>query len=152
MLSNDAHTDRGQLLTDLVLAVFRLNGLLGEVGDRLAAPSAQTASRWQVLGCIDDEPRSVAEIAKLMGLTRQSVQRTANILVDEGFANYQVNPRHVRAKLVEITPRGATALAEIERRQVAWANQFAESLDKSLLIDARETLSQLEELLRNTDR
>jgi hypothetical protein len=67
----------GSALTDLVLEVFRLNGRLLAAGDRMTRPSGQTSARWQVLGAINPEPRTVAQIARVMGLARQSVQRRA---------------------------------------------------------------------------
>ncbi len=41
-----------------------------------------------------------------MGLTRQSVQRIADLLVERGLAAYADNPAHRRAKLVTPTSAG----------------------------------------------
>ena len=93
--------------------VFRLNGLLIAVGDAMAEPSGQTSARWRVLAAIDEAPLSVAQIARAWWLTRQSVQRVADVLVKDGLAAYEANPSHRRAKLLRITPGGLSALREI---------------------------------------
>jgi DNA-binding MarR family transcriptional regulator len=112
----------GKVLTELILEVFRLNGRLLAAGDRLTRPVGQTSARWQVLGAVDREPRSVSEIARVMGLTRQSVQRTADRLQAEGIVAYADNPAHRRARLVTLTPQGRSALDWITQRQIVWAN------------------------------
>ncbi|AZO29261.1 MULTISPECIES: MarR family transcriptional regulator [Mesorhizobium] len=122
-------TEAADTLTDLVLAVFRLNGRFLEAADRLAAPAGLTAARWQVLGAVLREPKSVAEIGRDMGLARQSVQRLADILAEDGLAAYADNPAHRRAKLLSVTEAGWTAIRHIARRQHAWANSVSEGLD-----------------------
>jgi DNA-binding MarR family transcriptional regulator len=88
------------------MATFRLHGLLQDVAQQLAAAGEMTAAWWQVLGGVLDEPRSVAEIARRMGMTRQGVQRVAELLVDRGLAEYRPNPAHRRAKLLACTEAG----------------------------------------------
>ena len=67
-------------MSELVVHVFRLNGLLIARGDAMAEPSGQTSARWRVLAAIDEQPLSVAQIARAWCLTRQSVQRIAEAL------------------------------------------------------------------------
>ena len=62
-------TEAGALLTELVLATFRLNARLMDAAQALAAAGGITAAWWQVLGGVLDEPRSVAEIGRRMGMT-----------------------------------------------------------------------------------
>ncbi|SMB84703.1 MarR family winged helix-turn-helix transcriptional regulator [Deinococcus hopiensis] len=130
--------------SDLVLRIFRLNGLLLDAGDRLTAPSGQTSSRWQVMGCIDHMPQTVAAVARTMGLTRQSVQRTADLLVADGLAAYGPNPDHKRAKLLRLTPEGQRVLTAIEQAQAAWANRVAHSLRETDLQAAVQVLAAVE--------
>src|SRR5688572_8966471 len=66
--------------SELVLEVFRVNGLALEAGDALGEPSGLSSARWQVLGVVDHGAVPVSTIARTMGLTRQSVQLTANAL------------------------------------------------------------------------
>jgi DNA-binding MarR family transcriptional regulator len=123
----------GDLLTELVLKVFRLNGELLEAANHIAEGSGLTAARWQVLGAVLPAPLSVAHIARVMGLTRQSVQRLAQALVDDGLCAYQVNPAHRRAQLVAPTPKGWAAIERIRPVQSAWANQVAAKVGEEQL-------------------
>lgn len=137
-------TEAGDVLTELVLAVFRLNGSFLEAADRLAAPAGLTAARWQVLGAVLKEPKSVADIARDMGLARQSVQRLADILAAEGLAAYADNPAHRRAKLLSITDAGWAAIKDIGTRQHEWANLTSEGMDAEALkasLDLLRTLT-----------
>lgn len=130
-------------MSELVVHVFRLNGLLVAVGDAMAEPSGQTSARWRVLAAIDEEPLSVAQIARAWWLTRQSVQRVADVLVREGLATYEDNPNHRRAKLVRITRRGLEALREIRLRQRAWAESLGEEIGERELREANATLARM---------
>ena len=124
-------THAGRLVTDLILEVFRLNGRLLRTGDRLSRPAGQTSARWQVLGAAEDEPRSVAAIARGLGLTRQSVQRIADRLETDGLVTFLENPAHRRARLVALTGRGRSAFDWITRRQVAWANYVGQRVGEA---------------------
>ncbi|HEY9641245.1 MAG TPA: MarR family transcriptional regulator [Coleofasciculaceae cyanobacterium] len=138
---------KGSAFTELILEVFRLNGLLLEAGDRLTYPVGLSSARWQVLGVVEHQPTPVAHVARTMGLTRQSVQQTADALANDGFITYTDNPHHRRAKLMTITPKGRKALDYIEQRQIEWANQVSETLSLEALETAITVLRQLEERL-----
>lgn len=102
-----------ELLSDAALTVFRLNGQFLEVAESLARPAGLTAAWWQVLGAVLREPLPVAGIARVMGMTRQGVQRVADLLVEKGLAEYLPNPAHKRAKLLTPTDEGRAAVARI---------------------------------------
>jgi len=108
-----SRTEAGDVLTDLVLRTFRLNGRFLEVAERLARPVGLTAAWWQVLGATLSQPLPVSGIARDMGLARQSVQRIADLLVERGLARYTPNPAHRRAKLFEPTAKGRGAIAAL---------------------------------------
>lgn len=133
--------------TRLVLLVFQLNGLLLDAGDRMAAPVGQTSARWQVMGVVDHEPLTVAAVARRMGLRRQSVQRTADLLVADEVAKYLDNPADRRARLLTLTPSGRRALRTIERAQHAWARELGTAVGPQALLQAGDTLGRLVALL-----
>jgi DNA-binding MarR family transcriptional regulator len=137
-------------VSELVVHVFRLNGLLIALGDAMGEPSGQTSARWRVLAAIDTKPLSVAQIARAWWLTRQSVQRVADVLVEDGLATYEDNPSHRRAKLVRITPRGLSTLHEIRLRQRTWAESLGERIGAADLRDANGTLTRVLEALTMT--
>ncbi len=142
-----AHTKVGTAFTELVLNIFKLNGALLEAGNALTKPVGQSSARWQVMGCIDNQALSVATIARIMGLARQSVQRTADILVLEGLAKYEENPEHKRAQLLCLTKKGLLALEQIETAQAAWANTLGKKLGKTELEAINAALARVLEVL-----
>ena len=121
-------TPAAEALTDLILEVFRVNGDLLAEGNRLTGPFGQTSARWQILGALRNHPHTVAGIARDMGLARQSVQRTTDLLAAEGLVEYVHNPAHRRSKLVRLTPSGQEILTLISGRQVAWTNELAAAM------------------------
>jgi DNA-binding MarR family transcriptional regulator len=147
--SGHVSTPEEEAFTRFVLLVFRLNGLLLEAGDRMAAPVGQTSARWQVMGVIDHEPMTVSQVARTMGLRRQSVQRTADLLAADGVAEYLDNPADRRAQLLTLTPRGRRALRAIERAQFEWAREHGEAIGRKRLESAadvlEETIAELEQ-------
>ncbi|MDK1473053.1 helix-turn-helix domain-containing protein [Streptomyces sp. 549] len=113
------------LLSRAALTAFRLNGQFLGVAEELARPAALTAARWQVLGAVLREPLPVAAIARVMGITRQSVQRVADLLVADGLARYEPNPAHRRAKLLAPTEAGLDAIRRIDPAHAAFAARLA---------------------------
>jgi DNA-binding MarR family transcriptional regulator len=140
-------TSAANTLSWLVVQVMQLNGLLVAAGDTLAAPAGQTSARWQVLAAIEEAPMSVAQIARAMNLTRQSVQRVADLLTEESLTAYEDNPAHVRAKLLRLTPKGRKALQIIQAGQRTWADALAAQLDESQLRTACGVLGALQQAL-----
>jgi DNA-binding MarR family transcriptional regulator len=138
-----ARTPAGDALSDLVVKVFRLGGLLSAAGDALAEPAGQTSARWRVLASIEDGPATVAQIARGWGYARQSVQRVADLLVKEGFAAYEENPGHRRAQLLRLTPRGRAALRAIQAAQRSWADALGAELGEADLRRASVVLDRL---------
>lgn len=137
-------------LTDLILEVFRLNGALLAAGDALSAPCGLTSARWQVLGAIDAGPATVADIARTMGLTRQSVQRTVDILKADGIVVLDDNPAHKRARLVRLPERGRAALDHVTVLQRRWAAALADGFDDAALTTALSVIRALRERLDQT--
>ncbi len=136
-----------QPFTDLVLEVFRLNGRLLAAGDALCTPLGLTSARWQVLGAIDDGPLPVSAIARGMGLTRQSVQRTVDVLAREGLVETLPNPEHKRAYLVALTEPGRDRLDDVTRLQERWAAEVADGLDPADLAATTRLLTVLRDRL-----
>jgi DNA-binding MarR family transcriptional regulator len=143
------HTPEGAVGTDLILAVFRLNGDLLRSGDELVADLNLTSARWQVLGAISMsvEPQPVANLARAMGLTRQAVQRVANELESEGFVSYTTNPHHRRAKLVVLTEAGTRAIRSAAKRQSPWINGLVAGLSMRDIRCALKVTRMLDEKL-----
>lgn len=142
------HTPAASTYTELLLEVFRLNGRLLASGDRLTADLGLTSARWQVLGAIETEAATVSQIARLMGLQRQSVQRLVDVLEEEGIVEGLPNPSHRRAKLVRVTRSGRRLLATLRGRQIDWSNRVTKGLSAG---DLDAALAMLHELRRRLE-
>ena len=77
-------------LSELVVHVFRLNGLLTAAGDAMAAPAGQTSARWRVLAAIEGAP---PRCRRSPGLVALSAERPAG----RGRSG-EGGPRHVRGQ------------------------------------------------------
>ncbi|PIM70941.1 MarR family transcriptional regulator [Streptomyces sp. JV178] len=140
---------RQDLLSRTALGVFRLNGQFLSVADELARPAGLTAAWWQVLGAVLPEPLPVSGVARAMGITRQSVQRVADLLVDRGLAAYVPNPAHRRAKLLTPTPAGRAAVEEIDPGHAALADRLAEALGEEGFAETVRVLEALSAALED---
>lgn len=126
-----------------MVSVFRLDGALTASGDAIARPAGQTTARWRVLASIQNEPRTVAQIARSWSLARQSVQRVTDALLRDGLVSLEANPAHRRAKLVTLTPSGAHALEQIQAAQTAWADELGTRIGAADLEAAGAVLSRV---------
>ncbi len=83
---------------------------------------------------------TVADVARILGLARQSVQRVADLLESEGLIAYADHPRHRRAKLLVLTAAGQEVLAMIQAAQAKWANTLGAELGARRLRQATAVL------------
>ncbi|MFE6841821.1 MarR family winged helix-turn-helix transcriptional regulator [Streptomyces sp. NPDC057686] len=136
---------RQDLLSRTALGVFGLNGRFLALSEELARPAGLTAAWWQVLGAVLQEPLPVAGIARVMGITRQSVQRIADLLAAKGLAEYVPNPAHRRAKLLRPTEEGRAAVARITPAHAALAARLADELGEAAFAETVRVLDRLAE-------
>jgi DNA-binding MarR family transcriptional regulator len=144
-------TPAGEAFTDLLGQILGLARRFTVVGEALARPAGQTLARWLVLEAIDAAPATVARIARTMGLTRQSVQRLADVLVQDGLATYEDNPAHRRAKLLRIAPPGRAALRSIQTAQRAWSDALGAELGEADLRQAGAVLARVLQAVRKPE-
>jgi DNA-binding MarR family transcriptional regulator len=144
MLSmSEVRSSAGQGVAELAVRILRLEGILTAAGDALAAPSGQSSARWRVLAAVEEQPLTVAQIARAWSLARQSVQRVADLLARDGLVAYEDNPGHRRAKLVRLTRRGRATLREIQEAQRRWADDLGARLVERDLQTANRILSDI---------
>ncbi len=136
----------------LIFTVFRLNGRLIEAGDGLVAGVGLTTAWWQVLGVlsVSPVPLPAAHIARIMGLSRQAVQRTADLLAKNGLVRFEANPHHQRAKLVVPTKQGIAAVSAAKKRQRPWARNMTADLAVEEIETALRVLNHMDQYLTTT--
>src|SRR4051794_34581718 len=143
--STQLRTQEGEKATEVILSTFRTNGLLLAAGDVLASEYGLTSTRWQVLGAIvsAQRPLTVPQIARRMGLTRQSVHTTVSRLVGDGLVEFVKNADHRRSQLVHLTELGDANYRAIDEKQATWVNELAAGLSHTELETAAHVLGEL---------
>jgi DNA-binding MarR family transcriptional regulator len=134
---------RTAALADLIGESVRLHGRLLAESERMARELGLTGARWQLLSVIgrSDTPYTVSDLARWMGLARQSVQRVADALAVDGLVEFIDNPRHRRAALVGLTARGRTLLGRLDQRRFRWATRVGNDLDPGAVAAAIKLLA-----------
>lgn len=137
------------LIRNLVITIFKTNGLLIETGNSLVHNAGLTAAWWQVLGALgySTEPLPVARIARNMGLTRQAVQRIVNLLEERGFVALEENPHHQRAKLVVLTSAGRVALKAAEAAEAPLNRRLLNKIGAERVAIAMAVLTEMNEVI-----
>ncbi len=140
---------KATLLTDLMLAVFRVNGRLLEKGDQLVEGLNLTSARWQALGAVAlaEKSLSAPQIAEAMGITRQGAQKQLNKLEQDGFFAQAPNPRHLRSPVYALTELGERTFAKAMVLETAWAKSLVADLALQDLKSALQTLNAVHEVL-----
>lgn len=141
-----APSEKEDLLSDIFLKIFRLNGRLQEHGDRLVAPLGLTSALWQTLDAVAlaEEPPTAPRIAGAVGLTRQGAGKQLAALVDEGFISRWPNPRHERSPVYELTELGRQAFLAARSRHGQWADGLTAGLPVKTLRQVALGLNELE--------
>jgi DNA-binding MarR family transcriptional regulator len=138
-------TSSPESLARLIAALSKTHAALVAGGDERVADLGLSSAREQLLGALSaaGAPRTVSQLARALGLTRQAVQRVADDLVGAGLAAYRPNPDHARAKLLAPTEAGAAACTEALRRKALWMEELAAGLPVTGVEIAAELVSLL---------
>ena len=128
-------TPASNALTDLIRAVLRMSAHAQKVGTILTRDLNLSNARWQTLGELNacQERLTVSQLARLMGLTRQSVQRLINEMAEDGLVAFVENPADQRARHVLLTDNGRATYQDALEREWQWTNAIADSFEQSEL-------------------
>jgi DNA-binding MarR family transcriptional regulator len=135
----------------IVADIYELAGRLREHGEAIAKTVGQTQARWQVMSAASAEPHSVPQIARILGVTRQNVQRIADLLVAEGAAQYQNNPDHRGSPHLVLTKRGRAAFDQLMKAAGSFHARLARKLSPADVVSLQRGLRRLLEALTETD-
>ncbi|MFF4267894.1 MarR family winged helix-turn-helix transcriptional regulator [Streptomyces virginiae] len=127
----------------LVADVFEAAGVLRRSGEAIAATEGQTQARWQLLSVVSEEPLTVAQAARRLGIARQGVQRVANDLVREDLAGFRPNPDHRGSPLLTLTPHGHHVLDKITARAADVHRALTADISTGEITRARTLLHRL---------
>lgn len=115
-------------------------------GDLVTSEYQQTSARWRVLDNIEPCPLTVSQIARLTGYTRQSIQRLADALVEEGLVAYEPASDQ-RTKNVCITEQGRDLLERLAEYENEWAARITQTLSVQELTDLTQALEKVRAVL-----
>ncbi len=143
---------KDDILTQIMLEVFKTNGMLLSAGNALVNPIDLNSSRWQVLGAIalsKDGITTVPGIARMMGITRQGVQKTINLLQAEQRIVRDVNPRDARTPLYRLTDAGKATYAQAEQLHLPWVDALSQDICIDKLRNTLDVLRTLQKKIVN---
>lgn len=115
--------------------LFRLRGRLKALyKDAIALPEFSDLD-VTVLNAVVEAQRAptVPEIGRSLGLPRQSVQRSADVLMARGLLTRASNPHHKRAALLLPTEAGTSLKLQLDRRCQAQVDAVLPDLDTALV-------------------
>ena len=141
-----------ELISFLMEDVFELSGNLRRVGQIIARGEGQTHARWQFLNAAAAGDSTVSDLARRLGLVRQSVQRVADVLVEEGLVAYKDNPHHRRSSLVGLTREGRAVLKRLTRRSQRFRDLVSKKTTKRGLAELRDGVHRLSENVQQVER
>jgi DNA-binding MarR family transcriptional regulator len=143
---------KAQSLVPIIVAdIYELAGRLRDHGETVASTVGQTQARWQVLSAASGSPQTVPQIARVLGVTRQNVQRIADLLVAEGAAEYRDNPDHRTSPHLILTRRGRAAFEQLMKAAVGYHARLARKLSPADVVSLQRGLRRLLEALTEID-
>lgn len=130
-----------QTVVDETIALYQW---LAWVADRLYdEPARGTSRRWTLRRLQREGPSTVAALARIRTVRRQSLQPIVDTLVAEGFVKLQPNPKNARSPLVTLTPLGNALVASLDEVDAAVLRAVARGLDPGALETTALTLRAL---------
>ena len=93
----------------------------------------------------DEGPQTVPALARSFQLERQSVQKIADQLLENGLIERIHNPAHARSLLLKLTKQGESAFTKIRTREQENLKKVGRTLSKSDIQAATRVLNHLYE-------
>ncbi|NJR61980.1 MAG: MarR family transcriptional regulator [Cyanobacteria bacterium CRU_2_1] len=142
-------TEAGQAIEDLIVEIVATFFLLRAEGMRIGVVSPSGEGYWSVLRLLKvNGAQTVPQIARYRYVPRQSVQKLANEMLNDGVIELVNNPAHKRSKLLRLTPKGGAVFKEMSDRIAVLSETLAEQGDADQLQNAVHVVKHLHEQLR----
>ena len=149
--NNNKLSESIEFLADFQLLfgnIIRINGAFLEVAEKICSDDELiTVPIWRVIAVIRINPMTVPEVAKYLGIKRQSVQSTVNQMKRRGLINLRKNPNHKTSPLVILTKKGNEKVDDIFKYQKKLTEVFIKGTDITMkeVVSSREFLRALRE-------
>ncbi len=119
---------------------------LKSVADEMHRDLGVSASMRAVMEALADEgQKSVPEIARSRGVSRQHIQVNVDALSRKGMVEQRENPRHKRSPLIALTTKGSETFEEIRHREVEVIESLARGISAEMVDAAFTALTVLNE-------
>ncbi|MDV2994495.1 MAG: hypothetical protein N4J56_004149 [Chroococcidiopsis sp. SAG 2025] len=142
-------TAAGIAIEELIVEIVATFFLLRAEGMRIGVVSSSGEGYWSVLRLLKlNGAQTVPQIARSRYVPRQSVQKLANEMLEDGVIELVNNPAHKRSKLLRLTPKGEAVFQQLSDRIAALTETLAEQGDAAQLQNAVAVVKHLHEQLR----
>lgn len=142
-------TAAGQAIEELIVEIVATFFLLRAEGMRIGVVSSSGEGYWSVLRLLKlNGAQTVPQIARSRYVPRQSVQKLANEMLEDGVIELVNNPAHKRSKLLRLTPKGEAVFQQLSDRIAALTETLAAQADAAQLQNAVVVVKHLHEQLR----
>ena len=128
--------------------IIRINGAFLEVAEKICSnDDLITVPIWRVIAVIRIRPMTVSDVAKYLGIKRQSVQSTVNQMKTKGLISFRKNPNHKTSPLVVLTKKGNDKVDDIFKYQKKLTEVFVDGIEITMkeVVSSREFLRALRE-------
>ncbi len=116
------------LIRRVVIESVSLARLYRSRKEQVAKIEQQSRARWEALLAVGSGS-TVPQMARRMAMTRQSVQRVADLLAEARLVRFEPNPDHRRSPIVRTTEEGARVRDRLERQMRGFEQTAAELVD-----------------------
>jgi DNA-binding MarR family transcriptional regulator len=133
----------------LIGEMLRASARLEVSRNALLSGFDMTGPRLRVMKMVrrQREPRTVSQLARAIGVSRQTLQETVRDLVAAGFVNLESNSFHRRAPIVVLTATGDACLDRLLLVEQRWIADLTRGFDEQLLAQTEWVLRCLRERL-----
>jgi DNA-binding MarR family transcriptional regulator len=133
----------------LVGEVLRTSARLEASRNALLGGFGMTGPRLRLMKMIRRrrEPRTVSQLARAIGVSRQTLQETVRDLVAAGFLNLEDNAFHRRAPIVVLTAAGGACLDRLLLVEQRWIADLTRGFGEQLLAQTEWVVRCLRERL-----
>ena len=140
-------------ISELLNQVRTTQGIAAAATDLVVSDSPLSPARFLLLRVIASTPtaRTVPTLARHLAVSRQAVQRLADGLAKDGIVALRLNPHHLKAPLVVMTPKGRQLFDVCESRYQDWLASLAGTFSDDEVDAATRLLQRLQERVAASD-
>jgi DNA-binding MarR family transcriptional regulator len=135
-----------QLMVELTFTFFKLRSSGDSQYQKYGLSSGRMSLMRSLFG---GGPQTVSAIAASRPVARQGIQRMVNAMLKDDLLVLRDNPRHKRAKLVQLSATGAVLFQQVLQEEIEFMNVLSEGLSLDAVEQCRELLGQIRGRLKS---